>query len=46
MIDITPEEHKALYDALCSIAEHNFSKIESKSFCMHTPLADILITFK
>ena len=44
MIDIiTKEEHKALYDVLCSIAIRNTIY---KSFCIYTPMADVLITFK
>lgn len=44
MINITPEEHKALYDILLNIASRYYSKAES--FCVHTEIADILITFK
>lgn len=44
MINITPEEHKMLYDILCSIAERNIGKYQS--FCVHTGIADVLITFK
>ena len=44
MIDIKPEEHKVLYDILSSIAERNYEKYQS--FCVHTEIADVLITFK
>ena len=43
-LNITPEEHNTLYNILCSIASRSYKKAES--FCMHTNIADILITFK
>lgn len=44
MINIKPEEHKTLYDMLFNIAFRSYRQVES--FCIHTEIADILITFK
>ena len=44
MIDIKPEEHKTLYEILSNITSRYCNKAES--FCVHTEIADILITFK
>ena len=44
MIDIKPEEHKTLYEILSNIASRYCKQAES--FCVHTEIADILITFK
>ena len=44
MINIKPEEHKTLYEILSNIASRNYRQAES--FCVHTEIADILITFK
>ena len=44
MINIKPEEHKTLYEILSNIVSRNYRQAES--FCIHTEIADILITFK
>lgn len=44
MINIKPEEYKTLYEILSNIASRYYNKAES--FCIHTEIADILITFK
>ena len=44
MINIKSEEYKALYEILSNITSRYCKQAES--FCIHTEIADILITFK
>lgn len=43
MINITDDEHKILCDILCDIASRHH---KDASFCIHLPIADVLITLK